>query len=267
MTETRILELFIAPERQGTYFYLPFQVPADTERLTLRYRYERFRESAAGGFTSREEVNTIDLGLLAPDGTQAGASGANKREITISASDATPGYKAMELVPGDWRILVGAYLVAPEGVQVIYELTFTPKHWRWLKGDLHTHTLASDGVLTVEELGRHAVRHGLDFIAVTDHNQFSTRAGLPQIGGLTLIPGVEWTHFRGHANFLGADQPYDGPYPLDTFQDVLERFNGARERGALITLNHPREKPFAFEYDYTRLPWDCWEVWNGPMRP
>ena len=41
---------------------------------------------------------------------------------------------------------------------------------RLLKGDLHTHTLASDGVLTAKELGWRAVRHGLDYVAITDHN-------------------------------------------------------------------------------------------------
>ena len=101
---------------------------------------------------------------------------------------------------------------APEGVKVTYELTFTPKHLRLLKGDLHTHTLASDGVLTVEELAGQAQRHGLDFLAITDHNQMVTADALPHMPGLTLIPGVEWTHYQGHANFLGVDQPYDEPF-------------------------------------------------------
>ncbi|MCE5259471.1 MAG: hypothetical protein LLG44_10540, partial [Chloroflexi bacterium] len=191
MPETHMLETFIGHEREGSYFTLPFTMPDDTESFTLRYSYEHHHEAADGAFTARREVNTIDLGLIAPDGSQAGASGSDKREVTMSATGSTPGYRAMELAPGEWRILVGAYHVAPEGVQVTYELTFTPKRLRLLKGDLHTHTWASDGVLTAEELGRHALRHGLDFIAITDHNQFSTAASLPHIAGLTLIPGVE----------------------------------------------------------------------------
>jgi len=46
---------------------------------------------------------------------------------------------------------------------VEYEITFEPRQVRLLKGDLHTHTLASDGVHTAEELGWKALRHGLDF--------------------------------------------------------------------------------------------------------
>ena len=131
-------------------------MPADTESFTLRYSYERLQTEEVnlenGIFRSKNKVNTIDLGLVAPDGTQAGASGADKQEITLSEIFATPGYQPRVLTPGEWGILVGAYKVAEPGVNVTYELTFTPKQRRLLKGDIHMHTLASDGVLTASEL-------------------------------------------------------------------------------------------------------------------
>ena len=172
----------------------------------------------------------------------------------------------MSLTPGTWQILIGAYRVAPQGVQVTYELEFIPKAMRLLKGDLHTHTLASDGVLTLEELGSHALRHDLNFVAVTDHNQMVSKDALPDIAGLTMIPGVEWSHYLGHANFIGVDQPYDGPYFTNNLAEARKIFATARERGALITLNHPFEEscPWAFELD--ALPFDVLEIWNGPMR-
>lgn len=270
MQETMVLELFIDHAREGSYFTLPFTMPGDAEILTLTYRYERHRESEGrivnGIFVSRREANVIDLGLIAPDGTQVGASGSDKVEIRLSATDATPGYKPYPLVSGEWQILVGAYHVAPEGVAVTYELSVTQKRLRWLKGDLHTHTLASDGVLTVEELGWHAARHGLDFLAVTDHNQLIAADALPHIPGLTLIPGVEWTHYQGHANFLGIDKPYDAPFATNTPEEAFARFDSARNRGALITINHPFEEGCGFQFDIHALPFDCLEVWNGPMR-
>ncbi len=262
------LELTIDPARQGTYFTLPFTMPAGTEAMTLRYHYQRHRtgENTQAGFQSRQEVNIIDLGLLAPDGTQVGASGSDKTEIYLSERWATPGYTPCPLAPGEWQILVGAYKVAPEGVTVTYELSFTPKSRRLLIGDLHTHTIASDGALTVEELGWRARRHGLDFLAITDHNQMVSRTALPEIPGLTLIPGVEWTHYRGHANFLGVDRPYEGTFAANTFEEVYARFDSARRRGALITINHPFEECCEFRFDLDQLPFDCLEVWNGPMR-
>jgi hypothetical protein len=242
-------------------------MPPDTESFTLSYTYERYREGESNaGFTPRQKLNTIDLGLLAPDGTQVGASGSDKSAIEISETFATPGYQPCALTPGEWRILLGAYHVAPKGVKVSYELTFIQKHPRWLKGDLHLHTLASDGVLSVEELTKRALRHGLDFLAITDHNQMVSAESLPKVPGVTLIPGIEWTHFKGHANFLGVDQPYDEPFFANDMREIRARFESARLRGALITLNHPFEELCPFTFDFNALPFDCLEIWNGPMR-
>ena len=60
--------------------------------------------------------------------------------------------------------------------------------------DLHSHTTASDGSLTPEELVRLAKRQGVSTLAVTDHD---TVAGLPRAIaegerlGVEIIPGIE----------------------------------------------------------------------------
>lgn len=264
------IQYFVGHEREGEYLTLPFTVPPNTESLSLTYRYERHHESETrlevGRFISRDEINIIDLGIIAPDGTQVGASGSDKLEITISEIDATPGYRPCPLVLSEWKIILGAYKVAPAGVNVTYKISFKPKHLRLLKGDLHTHTLASDGVLTIGELAQRALQHGLDFLAITDHNQMITADSLPHLSGLTIIPGIEWTHYQGHANFLGSEKPYDEPFVTSTPQETLARFSSARKRGAVITINHPFEEVCPFKLDLNSLPFDCIEIWNGPMR-
>lgn len=66
--------------------------------------------------------------------------------------------------------------------------------------DLHSHTIASDGALSPEELVRLAEEHGVSVLAVTDHD---TLAGIPRAmaeaarAGLQLIPGVEVTAYAG----------------------------------------------------------------------
>lgn len=264
------IHFFVGREREGTYFTLPFTMPEDTESFSLTYRYERHHESERlaenGKFMSRQEINIIDLGIIAPNGAQVGESGSDKTEIQISETYATLGYRPCPLVPGEWQILIGAYKVAPDGVTVIYDLTFTPKRLRLLKGDLHTHTLASDGVLTVEELARHAQRHGLEYLAITEHNQMVSTDRLPQLPGMTLIPGLEWTHYQGHANFLGVDRPYDEPFFTNTLEEAQARFATAHARGALIVIGHPCDENFGFLFDINSFPFDCLEIWNGPMR-
>jgi PHP domain len=256
--------------QQGTYFTLAFQVPEGIESISLSYRYDRrpVTEQAVdrGAFTARPEVNIIDLGLIDPKGTQVGASGSDKMKIAVSEAWATPGYRACPILPGQWQILVGAYKVAPEGVTVEYEVALRRKARRLLRGDLHVHTLASDGVHSPEELAWKAKRNGLDFLAITDHNQFATRDALPRLEGVTMIPGVEWTHYQGHASFLGVDRPYDEPFATNTLEEAQARFAAAHQRGALITIDHPFDPICGFVFDIHTLPHDCIEVWNGPMR-
>ena len=252
------------------YLTVPFEVPEGVEQLTIRYDYvtHAYETTALGQgeFTAKRRVNTIDLGLVGPGGEQIGTSGSNKWEISVSETVSTPGYRAVALTPGTWQIIAGIYKVGAEGVDVTYTVGFRMKQRRLLIGDLHTHTIGSDGILTLEGLARHARAHGLDFLAITDHNQPISRDSLPQVEGLTLIPGVEWTQFAGHANFLGVDQPYDGAFFANDLAGVQEKFLTARERGALIVLNHIQDDTLPFAYDMASLPFDLVEVWNGPMR-
>lgn len=264
------IEISIQPQQQGSYFTLPFIVGEGVERLSCTYSYLRRRADQQqlehGAFTAQPEVNIIDLGLIGPDGAQVGASGSDKLTFFVSEQQATPGYRPTPILPGEWQILVGVYKVAPEGVQVRYEVVLEYKEMRLLKGDLHTHTLASDGVHSAQELAVKARRNGLDFVVVTDHNQFVSADALPREQGVTMIPGVEWTHFRGHANFIGAEQPYDEPFFTNTEEEARARFESARRRGALICINHPFDPTCGFGFDLQGLPFDLLEVWNGPMR-
>ncbi len=264
------LDRFIAHDRQGTYFTIPFQVEKNIEKIEIRYQYTRYdsNEIVKDNYlaTIMPETNIIDIGLIAPNGEQVGVSGSDKTSFIVSEAYATPGYKAVAIQPGEWKILVGAYKIEQRGVRVFYEINFTYKKRRLLKGDLHTHTLASDGVHTAEELAWKAKRNGLDFVAVTDHNQMVSKAALPAIEGITLIPGMEWTHYQGHANFLGVNKPFDGCFATNSFEETLKIFQTAKSRGALISINHPLDESCGFKFDIRQLPFDCLEIWNGPMR-
>ncbi len=60
--------------------------------------------------------------------------------------------------------------------------------------DLHTHTTASDGVLTPTQLVRRAAKLALKLIAVTDHDStegVSEAVAAGQSAGVEVIPGVE----------------------------------------------------------------------------
>lgn len=265
------LRRHITPTEQGLYLLLPFEMPSNTARLDLSYSYQNHAcepiSTPEGQFEKTRRVNIVDIGLIAPDGTQVGASGSSRSEVMVSEVGSTPGYQPHPLTPGSWQIILGAYVIAPEGVDVNLKLVFTPKAPRWLCGDLHVHTLASDGSLPLDHLAEHARIHGLDFIAITDHNQPVKRASFPKVEGLTIIPGQEWTHYKGHSNFLGLEQPYRGSFIANNPAEVQRIFQEAHQNGALISINHPYEANFGFQYDLDLVDHDLIEVWNGPMRP
>ncbi|MBV9207120.1 MAG: CehA/McbA family metallohydrolase, partial [Actinobacteria bacterium] len=116
---------------------------------------------------------------------------------------------------------------------------------RWLAGDLHTHTVHSDGVLTVAELAALAAGRGLDFLAVTDHNTVSHHAELPAAArryGIILLPGQEVTTDGGHAGALGDVGWIDFRTEPDDWLAATEA------AGGLLSVNHP----FAGTVSWTR---------------
>jgi len=99
--------------------------------------------------------------------------------------------------------------------------------------DLHSHTTASDGSLTPEELVRLAKQQGVATLAVTDHD---TVSGLPQAiaegerAGVEIIPGIEISclygttelHILGY--FINPDDPHLAP-ALITYQASRDERN------------------------------------------
>jgi predicted metal-dependent phosphoesterase TrpH len=82
--------------------------------------------------------------------------------------------------------------------------------------DLHTHSRASDGTQTPEELVRAAVTAGLDAVAITDHDTvdgWHAAAVTAAEVGLMLVRGLEIsTRYRGRGVHLLAYLP-DPEYP------------------------------------------------------
>lgn len=78
--------------------------------------------------------------------------------------------------------------------------------------DLHTHTFYSDGALSPAELVARAAAHGVQVLALTDHD---VTDGLPEAraaaeaAGITLVPGVEisvtWAGLTVHVVGLNID--------------------------------------------------------------
>jgi len=248
-----------------SYRELPFDVPAGTSRITVQFDYSGHAR----------EHTAIDLGLLGPGGFRGqdgfrGWSGGSKRLFTVATTDATPSYLPGAIPAGRWNLLLGIPNIRPHS-----HASYTARLWfnraddpawepavlnpplkraaGWYRGDLHMHTAHSDAscasqdgrrvpcplFLTVEA----AVKQGLDFIAVTDHNglsQFDEMRELqPYFDRLLLIPGREITTFSGHAGLLGTTAPVDFRVDGSHVKSWNALLDAIAPLHALISINHP----------------------------
>ena len=274
-----------------TYRHHPFTVPAGVSTIHLRYDYSD-RISAdpivGGG-------NVLDIGLFDERGTEAGSagyrgwSGSDQTEFTVARDWATPPYKPGELGEGEWNVLLGAYKIHPErGLHYEVEIWFDPDLqpvervlYRsgipvkpnlpgpimpgWYRGDLHCHTMASDGDSWLPDVLHAAVETGLDFLGVTDHNgAIPPERGVlaAEVDWPVLVPGVEVTTYAGHWNaWGGSGRWYDFREPTEA--GMQQAMAAANEAGATVSINHP--KPFGPEWRFPAANQShAIEIWNGP---
>ncbi|MBD1371244.1 PHP domain-containing protein [Hazenella sp. IB182357] len=96
--------------------------------------------------------------------------------------------------------------------------------------DLHTHTTASDGILTPEKVVRRAASKGLLAIAITDHDTVSGIEEAQKTGdevGVEILPGVElstlWKGTEVHILGYGID------FHNTEFKRLLEKQRNVRK--------------------------------------
>ncbi|HOA33972.1 MAG TPA: CehA/McbA family metallohydrolase [Clostridiales bacterium] len=258
-----VIEHFVENEKEGQYYTIPFSVPQNVIKITVKYEYYR---PTKGILSDLRPTNCIDIGLMNEKGRFLGWSGSSHSEISVGEYSSTDGYITGKINPGEWRIIIGAYHVEKKGVTVKYTIDFEFAGEKLLFGDLHIHTKASDGIFDVSQIANMAREKGLDFIAVANHNNYAENFALPAVNGLTYIPAVEWTHYKGHMNFYGVKNPFEDSFIANSIEEMRKVIEKAKALGAVISVNHPKCAiiPYLWEDDYI---FDMAEIWNGPMRP
>jgi len=169
--------------------YVPFDVPSGTQRIDVSTSHDQFSLLGIGR-------NVLDLGIFGPAGHELGNaagfrgwSGGARAGFMLSAVNATPGYLAGPIDQGRWALALGPVVLNPMGMDWQAQITLTrgvqpslrpvPDYRHavrpvsqpgWYRGDLHTHTVHSDGRRRITEMAAAATSAGLDFIVSTDHN-------------------------------------------------------------------------------------------------
>lgn len=268
--------------------YLPFEVPAGVTRITIHREYDN---------GARGPKNTVDFGLFDNRGTEKGFrgwQGGSPGDFVITGDPATCSPHAVPgpLPAGRWSIAQYYLAAIPAGLTYKYTVLFSfdgPKPPRsfpappaytpvivrpgpgWFAGNLHMHSLHSDGSRPFSELVGRCAEAGFDFAVSTEHNSPTAAFDFPAAAqahpGLLLMYGDEFTSPGGHAGILGITpgawfdfriDPEDGKLPA-----VIE---AAHRQGALFVVNHPFAACTSCLWRYPFVEWraaDAIEVWNS----
>jgi hypothetical protein len=269
------------------WHYVPVQVPRGVREIEVSYDYDS--TSTPIGMSA----NVIDIGMFDPSGHDLGNaagfrgwSGGARRSFQISRAAATPGYLPGPITAGRWHVILGPVAIVPPGVDWTLTVTlhfgppgrqFEPAPApravpgtgrRWYRGDLHLHTVHSDGQRTPAQMVGAAQAAGLDFFASTEHNTSSASLvwGHHAPDDLLVLNGEEVTTRDGHwiAAGLPAGAWVDWRYRVADGE--LPRFiEQVRALGGLAIIAHPSVPIPSTGWTFGPLEQaDAIEVWNGP---
>jgi hypothetical protein len=113
---------------------------------------------------------------------------------------------------------------------------------RWYKGNLHAHSINSDGDSPPYDLVAWYKRNGYHFLAITDHNTFTDPAPFDTNPNddFLVIGAEEITNARTiHVNAIGISRVIT-PHKDGTVTDLLQSsIDAVREQAAVPLINHP----------------------------
>ncbi len=283
----------------GTAWYkrLPFTVPPGVHRIEVAMTKSSSRSALGIGLFD-------ESGAGYQSGGFRGIFGEERSAFFVSTSAASEGFVPGPISAGTWTVLIPVFrALVPTRVTVTVRMSFDPEGPAfapgplpgvvvdapgWYRGDLHCHTSASSdawasgSALSPAEWAHACRRHGLDFVAMTDHNVISQNYFLARDAGadVLLIAGEEMTNwFHGHATVSGLDvgqwldfrqSPAGMPLPTGGGR-IADALALAEEMGAYVAAAHPMAGPLGWQF----LPeavlrrqarTEGFEVWTGPWQ-
>jgi predicted metal-dependent phosphoesterase TrpH len=126
------------------------------------------------------------------------------------------------------------HLMLPEYDKSKYNVVF----------DQHSHTIYSDGSLTIKQNVEWHIAMGYNALAITDHNNMRHLEKIDEIKReysekeIIIISGIEWTTIRGHFNFLGISIWDDRIRYKPKDKKIIEIINKVHDQGGIVVCNH-----------------------------
>lgn len=265
----------LAPE-EITAEYLDFEVPVPTSLPAIKVEL---------AFTKVVDEFQLYAALFDATGVFRGhvqcPGGPGHRELRFTVAQRGSSWGCIDgpLTPGTWtvRIDLDRFVVAgdyaltvratselpparprpnmPEqnelGVQNELRVQNGTSLVGWARGELHTHSLHSDGAATPAEIVDAAVDAGLSFLAISDHFTSSHWTDVDRLASLSgapsLLHSIEVTSHYGHSNVHGLTSVpntyIDDAGSLSQEGTVASGFRqlaaDVHAQGGLVSVNHP----------------------------
>ncbi len=240
----------LTADHHKSHIPLTFEVPPGTTRLVGRFHSSPEREPG------QMFDNMVCLSLFGPKGPRGARHNNPARDFAIEATQATPGYLPGRIEAGTWTVFMDCFRLlgaVDYQLEIICEKTAVeakpafvaksaPARGKgWYRGDLHAHTLHSDGSWDVADLVAWARGRHLDFMTLSDHNTTSGHAEVHSRASddLLTLGGLELTTHWGHALALGGGDLHEwrtGPVSGKTMPMLAAQI---MDRGALFVMAHP----------------------------
>lgn len=138
----------------------------------------------------------------------------------------------------------------------------------WVRGAFHVHTTRSDGRGSVEEVARAARAAGLQFVVLTDHNDYELREPA-WVEGVLVVPGVELSTAHGHLSAFGLERKLEG---VRVGMPGGEAVAAVEAAGGVAVLSHPvqRRNPWREPESARRVPvfelYSADTLWRAALR-
>ncbi|MEC5319901.1 CehA/McbA family metallohydrolase [Brenneria populi subsp. brevivirga] len=201
-----------------------------------------------------------------------------EKRLFIGRESASPGGFKGEIVAGEWRLhiyqLFGEmrnpdplpyririeFDAEPQGIglptvpsldtanRVVFDYgAVKRRETRWYRGDLHAHSVLSDGHNALDAVVDIVARQRLDFFFLTEHNL--CHAELPLMDNALILPGIEITTDLGHFNVHGPERGLDMNGLAYSSEALIARGLALAASGrGNISINHPMMKPWHWLY-------------------
>ncbi|MEM4066770.1 MAG: CehA/McbA family metallohydrolase [Candidatus Micrarchaeaceae archaeon] len=193
-------------------------------------------------------------------------------ENVVVGLDASPAAKKILPLPGTWKLaLENHQLFSDISYHIEVEIQTNDKFtYKWHTGELHTHSIHSDGKLTVKELNDFMRSNYFDFFFLTDHSNNTGWQDFEDLGERNIIlPGEELNTFKGHILILGNHDFIDWKDITGQVKSPQSIQNEVRISGGLMGIAHPFwiGDPIcvgcSWKYNETPFDFDFVEIWNG----